>query len=71
MKARCEEGLFFLFIQLHHDGVQLHVHSTFHKTFTKVMCFKTLTSKYSQCVPPATTGKTNSTPTITFFHTME
>lgn len=60
MKARCDEDFLILFIQLHQDGVQVHAHSIFHKTFTKVSCSKTLTSKNSQYVN-ITTGRTTST----------
>lgn len=60
VKARYDEEFFILFIQLHQDGVQVHAHSTFHKTFTKVSRSKTLTSKHSQYVN-ITPGRTTST----------
>lgn len=53
--------IFILFIQLHQDAkVQVHAHSTIHKTFTKVSCSKTLISKHSRYVN-ITTGRTTFT----------
>lgn len=70
VKARYDEEFFILFIQLHQDGVQVHAHSTFHKTFTKVSCSKTLTSKHSQYVN-ITSGRTTSTWFLLIIYGME